>query len=64
MLKTEGGDGVQVVHSALEGSQIKFGIPWPPQPGGKHSGEGWGGEGKLTWVLRPCADGDNSICMY
>lgn len=38
VLKTEGGDGVQVVHSALEGNQIKSGIPWPHQPGGKHSG--------------------------
>lgn len=38
VLKTEDGDGVQVVHSALDGSQIKFGISWPHQPRGKHSG--------------------------
>ena len=54
-LKTEGGDGVQVVYSALEDSQIKPEIPWPQQLGwgGKHSGGGitLEQEGKLTLVL-------------
>lgn len=47
-LKTEGGDGAQVVCSALEDSQIKPEIPWPQQLGvgrqtfrwGDHTGTG------------------------